>query len=307
MAKRVLITGVTGFVGMHLGAALAGDGVEVVGLVRDAARAKRRAPFLHEAFEWRALEGPERARVLDVSAVVHLAGEPVAGIWTASKRASIEASRVTTTRALVDAMEAVDARPAVFVCASAVGYYGDPPDREIVETDRAGEGFLAQVCVRWEREAERAEPLGVRVLRMRFGLVLGREGGSLAAMLPAYKAGLGGTLGSGRQVWPWIHIADVVRLIRHGIDDVSWSGAYNATAPAPVTQKEFARTLARVLRRPAFLPTPAFVLKAVLGGFSSELLVSRRVVPRRALEAGFVFRFPELEPALRDLVAAPHA
>jgi len=290
---RALITGVTGFVGMRLGAALHAEGWEVHGVARDPARAREKAPFLSSALVWDALD------LEGFDAVVHLAGEPVAGLWTAAKRDRIHSSRVDTTRALVEAMR--EARPEVLVCASAVGYYGEPPDREIAEDDPPGDGFLADVCRSWEREAERAEELGVRVVRMRIGLVMGKEGGTLAAMLPAFKAGLGGRLGSGRQWWPWIHIDDLVALIREAIVS-PWSGAYNATAPSPVTQKDFAKALGRVLHRPALIPTPAFALELALGDFGREVLASRRVVPRRALDQGFVFRFPELEPALGELL-----
>jgi uncharacterized protein (TIGR01777 family) len=292
---RALITGVTGFVGMRLGALLDAEGWEVHGVARDPARAREKAPFLRGVQLWSGLDPA------GFDALVHLAGEPVAGLWTAAKRDRIHSSRVDTTHALVEAMG--DGRPAVLVCASAVGYYGVSPDREIAEDDPPGEGFLADVCRGWEREAERAEELGVRVVRMRIGLVMGREGGTLAAMLPAFKAGLGGRLGSGRQWWPWIHVDDVVAMIRAALTS-GWSGAYNATAPSPVTQREFAKTLGRVLRRPALVPMPAAALELALGDFGREVLASRRVMPRRALEQGFVFRFPELEPALRDLLSA---
>ena len=237
-----------------------------------------------------------------MDAVVHLAGESVAGLWTADKRRRIEESRQRGTRALVRAMAAVEPRPKVLVSASAVGYYGDPGEGEVTEAHPPGDGFLAGVCREWEEEAERATEAGQRVVRLRIGLVLGAEGGTLGAMLPAFKAGLGGKIGSGRQLWPWIRVDDLVSLIRRALDDESFAGVYNAVAPSPVPQRELAKELASILHRPAFLPAPAFALRAVLGDFADEMLLSREVVPRRALDAGFAFRFPELGPALRDLL-----
>lgn len=304
MSEHVLITGATGFIGKRLAASLHGDGRSVRALARDAERAKASVRELDDAFAWSALDDARGEVLRDVRAVVHLAGESVAGLWTADRRRRIEESRVKTTRALVDAIAKADPRPRVLVSASAVGYYGDPADhdREITEEHAPGEGFLARVCVQWEREAERAEQAGVRVVRLRIGLVLGPEGGTLGAMLPAYKAGLGGKLGSGRQLWPWIHVDDLVALFRRAIEDETFSGAYNAVSPHPMRQVDIAKTLASILHRPAFLPAPAFALKGVLGDFANEMLVSRRVVPRRALDAGFVFQHPDLEPALRDLL-----
>jgi uncharacterized protein (TIGR01777 family) len=240
----------------------------------------------------------------NVHAIVHLAGESVAGLWTKKKKKRIAESRIEGTRRLVEAIERADPRPSVLVSASAVGYYGSPAnDAEISEEAEKGEGFLAEVCIGWEREAERAEAFGVRVVRLRIGLVLGIEGGTLGAMLPAFNAGAGGRIGPGTQIWPWIHIDDLVSLIRRAIDEPSFTGVYNAVAPEPVPQSEFATTLASLLHRPAFLPAPSFVLRTLFGGFGEEMLVSRRVVPRRALEAGFTFAHPTLEPALRDLLA----
>jgi uncharacterized protein (TIGR01777 family) len=290
---NVLITGVTGFVGAHLAASLQKDGIEVAGLARDPSRSSE-----VKLYGW-----DDPRAFADTNAIVHLAGESVAGLWTAKRKERIEKSRTERTRTLVDAIAKLDRRPDVLVSASAVGYYGDPNDDRPIDEDRPrGEGFLADVCDAWEREAIRAESLGVRVVRVRISLVLGKGGGTLGAMLPSFKLGAGGRIGSGEQLWPWIHEDDLVRMIRRAIDDPSWSGAYNAAAPEPVKQITFAKTLASILHRPSFMPAPAFAIKAILGDFASEILVSRNVVPKRAIEAGFTFDFGSLEPALRDLV-----
>jgi uncharacterized protein (TIGR01777 family) len=298
-----LISGVTGFVGRRLGAALSQAGWEVWGLGRDPAKARTGVPFLTGAIAWSSLGAEGKDRLREMDAVVHLAGESVAGLWTSAKRARIERSRIDSTRALVDALIAVEPRPRVLLSASAVGYYGTPKGDEPLAEDHApGEGFLADVCRGWEREAERAEEADVRVVLLRIGLVLGPEGGTLGAMLPAFKAGLGGRIGSGKQLWPWIHIDDLVGMSQRALEDPRWSGPYNGVAPGVVTQGDFAKALAKQVHRPAFLPAPAFALKSVLGDFASEMLVSRRVVPQRAQEVGFRFRHPELQPALSDLL-----
>lgn len=296
MTERVLVTGVTGFVGRALAAALAAEGYAVHGVSRDPDRARRAVPSLAAAHDRREVTG---ALLADFFGVVSLAGEPVSGRWTRAKMKRIEASRIEGTRALVDVIEAADPRPEVLVSASAMGYYGPRGEDELTEGEPPGTDFLARVCVEWEREAERARALGVRVVTPRIGLVLGRGGGALDAMLPLFKAGLGGRIGSGRQWWSWIHLDDLVRLLVAAVRDEAMDGAYNAVSPAPVRQADFAKTLARVLGRPAFLPAPAFALRAATGGFAAELLASRRLVPARARQAGFGFRHADLEAALR--------
>ncbi len=299
MAERVLITGVTGFVGRALAEALAGEGWEVHGVSRDPLGARAAVPALAAA---RRPDDVDGALLTDFTAVVHLAGEPVAGRWTQAKKRRIEDSRVDGTRAIVDAIEAADPRPEVLVSASAMGFYGPRGEDELTEQEPPGDDFLAQVCVGWEREAMRAEGLGVRVVTPRIGLVLGPGGGALEAMLPLFKAGLGGRIGSGRQWWSWIHLDDLVRLIVSALKDDAMRGAYNAVAPEPIRQADFAKVLAKVLGRPAFVPAPAFALKAITGGFASELLASRRLLPTRARQAGFGFRHGDLEAALRTAV-----
>ena len=301
MLQRVLISGVTGFVGRPLAAALADEGLEIDGVSRSPTRARDAVPGLREVHTPDELNGEVLSQV---RAVVSLAGESVSGRWTRKKKRRIEESRVEGTRQIVDAIAAADTRPEVLVSASAMGFYGDRGEEELSEDASSGDDFLADVCVAWEREALRAEALGVRVVLLRIGLVLGEDGGALGAMLPLFKARLGGRMGSGRQWWSWIHIADLVRLIAMAIDDDSMSGAYNAVAPEAVRQAEFTRVLADVLGRPAFLPAPAFALRTMLGEFACELLSSRRVVPKRTRQAGFGFRHADLEGALRAAVGA---
>lgn len=302
---RVLITGVTGLVGTRVAASLLMNRCEIVALSRDPARAQEKVPAVTRAWRWTDDEPLPTVALQGLDAVVHLAGESVGGgRWTDARKAAIEKSRIDGTRRLVDAIEAQPAgqRPLVLVSASAIGYYGETGDREVQESDPPGDDFLAKVCVGWEREAMRAEELGVRVVRLRIGLVMSREGGALERMIPLFKMGLGGKIGSGNQWWPWIHLDDVVGLIQHAIATEDMRGAYDATAPTPMRQSEFAQVLARVLHRPAFLPAPAFALRSILGEFATEVLASHRVLPVRTLEAGYSFRFPALEPALRDLL-----
>ena len=300
---KVLVTGAAGFIGRALSRSFQQSGHTVVALSRDPASAQRRVPWLSDAFPWDPLvQAPPPAAFADVDAVVHLAGESVSGRWTAAKKQAIFDSRVLGTRHLVAGMERLETRPAVLVSASATGFYGDRGDDDLTEEEPAGQDFLANVCSHWESEATAAEQLGVRVVRLRTGWVLGPGGGALAPMLPLYRLGLGGPMGSGWQWWPWVHQADYVALVAMALERTI-SGAVNITAPEMVRQREFARVLGRVLRRPALLPAPAFALKAVLGQLSGDLLASRRALPVRAQEAGFQFRFPTLEAALQDVVA----
>ena len=302
---HVLVSGATGFIGRRLCAELAEAGHTVVALSRNAVRARQRVPSLSGAFQWAPMEAPPPAEAFDgVEAVVNLVGASIFGWWTARKRRVIYDSRVLSTRHLVDAIERLNTRPRTLVSASAIGYYGDRGDMELTETDAPGTAFLAGVSVDWEAEAARAEGLGLRVVRLRTSLVIGPGAFILRVLGPFYRLGLGGPIGSGRQWWPWVHLADHTGLVRFVLDH-QVSGPVNVTAPAPVTQREFAKALGRVLRRPAVLPEPAFALKLALGEFSSEVLNSRRVLPQAALAAGYAFRFTELEPALRDVLARP--
>jgi hypothetical protein len=278
---RILISGATGFVGQALCESLRKDGHELAALARRPEQTLARVGSLSTAFAWDAAAGEPPAEALaGIDAVIHLAGE----------------------RRLVDGLNRLDQPPRVFISASAIGYYGDRGDEALSEDSPPGEGFLSEVSVAWEQQARRAEQSGLRALQLRIGIVLEAGGGALGAMLTPAKLGLGGPLGSGRQWWSWIHRDDLVGLIRLALENDSLHGPLNATAPAAARQKDFARTLGRVLRRPAFLPAPAFALRALLGGFSDELLSSKRVLPEKALAAGYRFMHPELEPALRSIL-----
>ncbi len=304
---RVLITGATGFVGRALVHALMERGDQRVALTRDPTRARMSLPGLAQTYAWHPLEGPPPAEAFEgVDVVVNLAGESVAGRWTAEKRSAILETRETGTRNLVLGMReaaGAGAGPHVLVNASASGYYGNRGEEELTEDAVPGEGFLADVCVRWEGAASEASSSGARVVLLRTGLVAGRGGGFLAPLSRLTRLGLSGPVASGRQWWPWVHVDDVVGLILHALDNERVHGPVNVCAPEPVRQRDVAKALGSVLRRPALTPAPAFALRLALGGFASELLNSRRVLPAAALASGYAFRHPDLDAALRDIYA----
>lgn len=246
----------------------------------------------------------ELAQILEAcDRVVHLAGEPVAQRWTPAAKQRIHDSRVDGTRRLVDALARQSRRPPVLLCASAVGYYGSCGDETLTELSLPGSDFLARVVVDWEDAARSAEPLGIRVVRLRFGMVLG-HGGALAKLLPPFRYGVGGRLGSGQQWMAWIHIQDAVNLILFALDFPAIRGPINATAPHPVTNDEFTSRLAMALHRPAILPVPGFALRIALGEMSEMLLASQRVLPSVAKSAGFSFQYPDLQAALDNLLSS---
>lgn len=301
---RIVVTGATGFIGAHLSRTLSERGDEVIALSRDPDSVARRAPGVSRAYAWDPMSEPAPAEALEqAAAVVHLAGESVVGRWSEAKRRAIRDTRVLGTRNLVAGIVRLENKPQVLVSASAIGFYGDRAGEELSEQSSGGNDYLASVCRQWEEEALKIKALGVRLVRIRTGIVLARDGGALGAMLLPFQLGLGGPLGSGEQWWSWIHRDDLVTLIIHSIDN-NIDGIWNGTAPNPVTQKEFARVLGRVLRRPAFLPAPAFALKLILGGFAAELLSSKKALPRAPEASGVVFKYRELEPALREILDA---
>jgi uncharacterized protein (TIGR01777 family) len=272
---QIVIAGGTGFLGRPLTAALTAEGHRVTALPRGS------------------IDGIDGADV-----VVNLAGESIAGRrWSDEQKQKILDSRVSTTRRLVDAIVAAAHPPAVFVSGSAVGYYGPHGDEVVTESTPAGDDFLARVCAAWEAEAARAHTR-TRVVCVRTGLVLERDGGALPQMLPPFWFGAGGPVGSGRQYWPWIHRADWIAIVRWAIGK-NVEGPVNATAPAPETNKAFASALGRALHRPAFMPAPAFALRLMLGEMADALLLSgQRAVPEKAQRMGFAFRYERLDEAL---------
>jgi uncharacterized protein (TIGR01777 family) len=298
LSAPILLSGATGLVGGRLSVRLEEHGQTVRALSRRPERLPRRASL--EPAGWDGTAVPAAA-VAGTGAIVHLSGEPIfGGFATTARRRRIRASRVDSTRHLVDALGELpaDERPEVLVCASAVGYYGDRGEEELTESAGPGSGFLAQLCVDWEREAQRAADFGTRVASLRFGVVLSRDGGALAALGILFRLALGGRVGDGRQWFPWVHLDDAVGLVLRALEDTTWHGPVNAVAPGAVRNAEFTRSLARAVERPACIPVPAFALRAALGELSGELLGSRRVVPARARAAGFAFAHPALESAL---------
>jgi uncharacterized protein len=300
---KALVTGATGFVGPRLLRLLD----RPVVLSRDPDRARHTIGHLVDRIiRWDPMQGPPAQEAFQgVDAVLHLAGESVAaGRWTAARKAMIRDSRVIGTRNLVQGIVQAAVKPRVLVSASAVGYYGDRGEEELTEAASPASDFLAQVCVEWEREALAAERAGVRVALARTGIVLGSgSGGALSKMLLPFKLGAGGPLGNGRQWMPWIHVADLARLYLHAAETGSIVGAMNSVAPNPVRNAEFTKVLAQQLHRPAFMPAPYFGLRLAFGEFAQVLFASQRVIPKVALDTGFVFQYPELAGALREILA----
>src|SRR5580658_7073534 len=296
---KCVISGGTGFIGRRIVERLLRDQHYVGVWSRRPGREKRAAVA---SFSWDPLQGEPPAESLNsMDAVIHLAGEPVAQRWNAEVKRRIRDSRVLGTRALVDAIARVRHKPKVLVCASAIGWYGDRGDEILTESSTPGSGFLADVCRGWEEEAARATEIGLRVVRLRIGFVLGTNGGALAQMVPAFRAFVGGRLGSGKQWMPWIHVNDVAEMFVHAVEH-EISGVWNATSPNSVTNAAFTREMGQALHRPAVFPVPPFALKLAFGELGRHMLDSSRVVPEAALKAGFQFGYPELAGALRDLL-----
>lgn len=293
--KKILVTGGTGFVGNRLvgGLVAHGDSIHVVTRHPEAHRSARSGV---EFVAWL----PDLSRY-DV--VVHLAGQTIlARKWSGEVREQLVQSRVGTAKSLVDALAKSPKRPRLLISASAIGFYGDRGDEVLTEESKKGTGFLADLSEAWEREALRAESLGVRTVCLRIGAVLGPGGGMLKELLPIFKLGLGGPVGNGKQWLSWIHWRDLVALIVFAIDHESARGVVNAVSPEPATNADFTRALGRAVHRPAFLPVPAFALKLKLGDAASLALQSQRVLPARAESLGFAFQFPTLGAALADIV-----
>jgi uncharacterized protein (TIGR01777 family) len=291
--ETVLITGASGFVGKALTRSLRARGYDVVKLVRH-------RPSEPDEIQWAPGEFVAWPEEKPLDCVVHLAGEAVFGLWTPEKKKGILESRVVGTRTIAEFVASRAQKPQVLISASAIGIYGDRGDEELTESSAPGSGFLADVAKEWEAAAEPARRAGIRVVHPRIGVVLGKDGGALKQMLLPFKLGLGGRVGSGRQWFSWIALSDMINLLIFAMETTSISGPLNATAPAPVTNREFTRVLAYVLNRPAIFPVPEFVLRRLPGHMADEaLLASERVVPQKALEAGFKFAHPELIDGLQ--------
>jgi uncharacterized protein (TIGR01777 family) len=295
---NILVTGASGLIGQALIPVLTTGGHRVTCLVRFKPRGGESLVY------WNPAAGDIDAPKLEgFGAVVHLAGEPITGRWNATKKTAIRESRVKSTRLLCETLARLSKRPRVLVAASASGYYGDRGDEVLREESGAGSSFLSQVCQEWEAATKAAAEGGLRVVNLRFGFVLSRAGGGLAKMLPAFKMGAGGKIGSGKQYMSWIGIDDLLQIILFATTAETLNGPVNAVAPNPVTNLVFTKTLGRVLGRPAIFPMPAFAVRLAFGEMGKELLLaSTRIEPAQLLSAGYQFRFPELEGALRHLL-----
>ncbi len=294
---KVLVSGMSGLIGAALALALRAAGHAAIGLSRS-----------REGGEWIRWDPDagqlDAARLEGFEAVVHLAGEGIADRrWSAAQKERIRNSRVNSTRLLAEKLASLSQPPPVFVCASAIGYYGDRGDEELTEQSPSGDGFLAGVCREWEAAADAARNKGIRVAHMRTGVVLSAAGGALAKMLTPFKLCLGGVVGSGKQYMSWITLDDEVGAIMHAIAHADLAGPVNGVAPAPVTNREFTKTLGKVLGRPTVFPMPAFAARLAFGKMADELLLaSAKVLPKRLNESGYAFGHPQLEGALRHVL-----
>jgi len=295
---RVLITGATGLIGAALQKSFGEKGYEMLLASRD-------EPKAHNYIQWDAETGfAEPGRLEGIDAVVHLAGESVFGLrWTDEKKKAIRDSRVLGTRSVVEAISNLEDRPKVLVAASAIGFYGERGDDEMTESAAPGDTFLAEVSKAWESQARRAEDAGVRTVLLRTGIVLSKDGGALGTMLTPFKLGVGGVVGSGKQWMSWISLDDHIAAINYAIENENLRGAVNSTSPQPVTNQEFTKTLGEVVYRPTLIPVPEFVVSMVFGEMGDELLLtSTKVMPKRLIDAGFEFKYPELKAAIEHAV-----
>ncbi|MBM9505407.1 TIGR01777 family oxidoreductase [Actinacidiphila acididurans] len=293
VTMRIAVSGASGLIGSALTASLAADGHEVVHLVR-------REPRTPAEVRWDPMAGTvDTTGLAGCEAVVHLAGAGVGQRrWTEARKKVLRDSRVLGTAAIARAAAALDPRPRVLVCGSAIGYYGDTGDAWVDEDSPKGTGFLADLVRDWEAAADPARAAGIRTVHTRTGLVVARSGGAWAPLFPIFRAGLGGRLGSGRQFWSFIALRDEIAAIRHAITTESLSGPVNLTAPEPLTNREITAAMGRALHRPTLAAVPAPVLRLALGEFAGDVLSSQRVRPRRLLDSGFAFSFPHIDEAI---------
>lgn len=302
---RIVISGGTGFIGSRLCDKLIEHGHKPVILTRSRPRVNQAAEAAEYVY-WNPESPDELPSIVDGSdAVVNLAGESIGERrWSESQKNKIRASRINATKALVSAIEHAQRKPGVMVSASAIGIYDHKTEGEYDEESETGNDFLASVCHDWEAEARKAEAFGVRLVIVRFGIVLGKEGGALKQMVLPFKFFAGGPIGSGNQWMQWIHIDDAVNIVYFALTNSHVRGVLNATSPNPVTNKDFSKTLGKLLRRPSFLPVPPLALKVALGSELADalLLHGQKVLPRRTMEMGYKFKYPDLEDALRDVM-----
>jgi uncharacterized protein len=297
---KILISGASGLIGTHLIPTLRAKGHEIYRLVR-------KTPRGADEIQWDSKTGfseAEAAKLANFDAVVHLAGDNIASEnWSPEKKRVIRESRVTGTRVLIDALRKTQNPPKIFVSASATGFYGNRGDEDLTEESPKGEGFLPDVCDEWEQEARKAENFGARVALLRTGVVLTKEGGALEKMLTPFKFGVGGTVGSGKQFMSWIALDDVLDIYHLVLETDTLRGAINTTAPNPVTNEEFTETLGKILHRPTILPVPEFAIKLLFGEMGERLLLEgNKVLPKKLQDAGFAFKYPNLEDALKQAV-----
>lgn len=308
ITSRILVSGVSGPIGAALVPSLKARGLSIARFVRHAS--VRQEPGRQDAdgadqIPWDPAKPVAPESVSGFDAVVHLAGETIMGRWTAAKKAKIRDSRVEGTKNLAVALAQAKSRPRVFICSSAIGYYGDRSDEVLRETSAPGSGFLAEVCRDWEAAAKPASDAGIRTVHLRTGVVLSPYGGALGQMLPPFKLGLGGRIGNGRQWMSWIDVQDIVGAIHHILKTDLLEGPVNLVAPKPVTNAEFTETLAGVLHRPAIFAMPAFAVKLAFGEMGETVLLgSQRVEPLQLVASGYPFRFPELRGSLEALLGA---
>ena len=303
---KIVITGATGFVGSRLVQKLNAENHQIIALTRNLVKAKRVFPSLTfpnlEFVTYTPKEsGAWQEAISGCNAVINLAGEPIAERWTAQQKQEIMESRQLGTRKIVEAISKAAVKPKVLVSGSAIGYYGTSETAVFEETSPSGSDFLAQVCQNWEAEAAKVTEFGVRLAILRVGIVLG-NGGALAKMIGPFQLFAGGPIGTGRQWFSWIHRDDLVNLILEAVTNDQMSGVYNATAPNPVKMKQFCENLGEVMNRPSWLPVPEFALELLLGDGAMVVLEGQQVLPKKAQALGFQFQYPDLKPALREII-----
>lgn len=301
---KIAITGATGLIGRHLSASLLSLGHDIWAFSRDPEKSGTLLPGAKRLIKYRPYESAEIAKELEgADALIHLAGQSVSKKrWDKKGKEEIYRSRVKTTGAIVEAMGMMKKAPMVFICASAIGYYGPKREGELTEESRAGEGFLSELSSAWEEEATKAQSLGIRTISLRTGLVLANDGGILSRMIPIYKLCLGGPLGNGKQYFPWIHIQDVCSIIIEALDNQKITGPLNLVSPGILRDREFSGALAKALRRPKMPRIPLTALRLLFGDQAYYMTGNPLIIPRKALDAGYVFKFPDVSDALNDLL-----